>query len=136
MTERILLALCVLAAVGLLTIAVRAPCGAEAWPTPYLVRRVIDGDTFEVEDPWGLRTKIRLRRTNAPELDEPGGPEAKAALEAQLLGRRIGLTIYARDRWGRIIAVPESVSREDTAQILSALVGSKARVGYAVSAAV
>jgi len=61
MTERIILAVCILATAALVAIAVRAPAvaGPEACEAPYLVRRVIDGDTFEVEDPWGLRTRVR-----------------------------------------------------------------------------
>ena len=73
-------------------------------PGPWFVRRVIDGDTFEVAGPGGVRVRIRLRRTNAPEMDEPGGPEAKAALEAKIGGKRIHLKSYARDRYGRTIA--------------------------------
>ena len=72
-------------------------------PGPYLVTRVIDGDTFIVQGPEG-RDCVRLRRVNAPELDEPGGPEAREALEKRLLGKRIRLTIYARDRYGRAVA--------------------------------
>ena len=50
------------------------------------------------------KDRVRLRRVNAPEMDEPGGPEAKEALESRLLGRRIHLTIYARDRHGQMVA--------------------------------
>ncbi len=70
----------------------------------WTVVRVTDGDTFIVQNDAGKRERVRLRRVNAPELDEPGGPEARDALEAALLGKRIKLTIYARDKWGRIIA--------------------------------
>ena len=73
-------------------------------PGPWFVRRVIDGDTFEVAGPGGVRVRIRLRRTNAPEMDEPGGPEAKAALERKIGGKRIHLKSYARGRYGRTIA--------------------------------
>ena len=69
----------------------------------YLVTRVVDGDTFIVQGPEG-RDRVRLRLLNAPEMDEPGGPEAKAALEKQLLGKRVHLTIYARDVYGRMVA--------------------------------
>ena len=70
----------------------------------YLVRRVIDGDTFEIVDAGGIRTRVRLRRVNAPELDEPGGPEARDALIQKYEGRRIKIKPYARDRYGRLIA--------------------------------
>jgi len=76
-------------------------CAGDA---PYRVARVIDGDTFVVEGPDEVRVRIRLRRVNAPELDEPGGPEAKAALEERILGKRIHLKSYAIDKYGRTIA--------------------------------
>jgi len=72
--------------------------------SPYRVRRVIDGDTLEIVDNGGIRTRVRLRRIDAPEMDEPGGAEAKAGLEARLLGKRVKVTPYARDRYGRLIA--------------------------------
>ena len=70
----------------------------------YLCRRVIDGDTIEVVDAGGIRTRVRLRRVNAPELSEPGGPEAKAALEERLLGKQVRVRPCARDRYGRLVA--------------------------------
>ena len=71
---------------------------------PYLVFDIVDGDTITVEDPWGVCTRVRLRDVDAPELDEPGGREAKAALEAELQGRRVRLTAYARDPDGSLVA--------------------------------
>jgi len=71
---------------------------------PWTVVHVTDGDTFIVRHDDGRRERVRLRRVNAPELDEPGGPEARDALTARLLGKRINLTVYARDKWGRMIA--------------------------------
>jgi len=70
----------------------------------YDVIRVVDGDTIVIEDAAGIQTWIRLRRIDAPEMDEPGGPEAKAALEAAWLGRQVRVTPYARGRYGRTIA--------------------------------
>jgi endonuclease YncB( thermonuclease family) len=64
----------------------------------------VDGDTLIIEDAGGIRTRVRLRSINAPEMDEPGGPEAKAALEAELLGRRVIVTPHARDKYGRLVA--------------------------------
>ena len=71
---------------------------------PWTVVRVTDGDTFIVLHDDGRRERVRFHRINAPELDEPGGPEARDALKARLLGKRINLTVYARDKWGRMIA--------------------------------
>jgi len=69
----------------------------------YTVTRVIDGDTIEITDAGGIRTRVRLRRVNAPELDEPGGEAAKAALEAELLGKRVKVRPCAIDVYGRTI---------------------------------
>ena len=91
--------------IGVIIAALLAGCGAPApAPAPYYVRRVIDGDTFEVVGPGNVWTRVRLRKVNAPELDEPGGPEAKRALERRILKRRIRRRAYARDRYGRTIA--------------------------------
>lgn len=87
-----------------LILALLCGCGAEA---PYLVRRVIDGDTFEVEGPGGARMRCRLRRGDAPERGEPGFEQAKAALESRLLGRRVRLRVHARDSYGRAIVTIE-----------------------------
>lgn len=73
-------------------------------PQTYRVRRVIDGDTIEVEDDSGIRTRIRLRRVNAPERGQPGYEQARAALEALLQGQRVRVVPHARDRYGRTIA--------------------------------
>jgi len=70
----------------------------------YEVLRVIDGDTFVVEDSSGIRTRIRLRNIDAPEKGEPGYEEAKGALERKILGKKIKLRAYAIDRYGRTIA--------------------------------
>ncbi len=75
----------------------------QARPT-YRVRRVIDGDTIEIVDAGGIETLVRFRSIDAPELDEPGGPEAKAALEEKMLGKDVWVTPYTRDRYGRLIA--------------------------------
>jgi len=70
----------------------------------YQVRRVIDGDTIEIVDAGGIRTRVRFQDVDAPEMDEPGGPEAKAALEERLMGHDVVVTPHARDRYGRLIA--------------------------------
>lgn len=88
----------------LLLVAALAVLTACAAGPIYHVRRVIDGDTIEIVDAGGIRTRVRLRDVDAPEMDEPGGPEAKAALEAELLGRRVNVTPHARDRYGRLVA--------------------------------
>jgi len=76
----------------------------------YHVRRIIDGDTLEIVDAGGIRTRVRLRRLDAPELDEPGGPHARDALAERLGGQRVQVTPHARDRYGRLIADVEPLA--------------------------
>lgn len=70
----------------------------------------IDGDTLRCE---GLG-KVRLARIDTPELSEPGGAEARAALIALIGGRDVHCrqidalpqtrAFESTDRWGRIVA--------------------------------
>jgi len=82
----------------------------------YHVTRIIDGDTIEITDAGGIRTRVRLRRVNAPEMDEPGGPEARDALVQKYARRRVFVTPYARDRYGRLVADVSLNRRGVTAQ--------------------
>jgi len=69
-----------------------------------VVTRITDGDTLIVEIA-GAKERVRLRDENAPELDEPGGPEAKIALEKRFpVGYPVSVTVYARDVYGRLLA--------------------------------
>jgi len=65
---------------------------------------VIDGDTLQIVDAGGIRTRVRLRDADVPELDKPGGPESAEALRGRLLGRTVRVVPYARDRYGRLTA--------------------------------
>ena len=68
------------------------------------MQKIVDGDTLIVSIE-GKNERVRLRRVNAPELDEPGGEEAKAALEEKFPpGSRVRVTTYARDVYGRLVA--------------------------------
>ena len=69
-----------------------------------LVTRVVDGDTFDVED-FG---RVRLADVDAPEMDTPAGKAAKFFVEAWLLDEIVHLDvddIGVKDRYGRWIAV-------------------------------
>lgn len=69
-----------------------------------LVTHVADGDTFTVE---GLG-EVRLADINCPELDAPGGPEAKEFTSDTLLNRQVCLDIdnkTGKDRYGRYVCV-------------------------------
>jgi len=60
-----------------------------------IVIRIIDGDTFEVSPNWHWRglsgSKVRIRSYDAPELDEPGGSEARVELAYRILGGQVML---------------------------------------------
>jgi endonuclease YncB( thermonuclease family) len=82
------------------------------------VARVLDGDTFVCDVDLGfhvlVRMSCRLAGINAPEHDEPGGPQARAALAA-ILGRG-GVTVcsvradkYA-GRFDAVVVVTGSVT--------------------------
>jgi micrococcal nuclease len=66
----------------------------------YLVKEVVDGDTFTTED----YSVVRLLGIGAPELDFCGGQEAKEYLEGLLLGKRVSLEVLSRDSNGRQLA--------------------------------
>lgn len=60
---------------------------------------VIDGDTIVI-----ARERIRLQNFNAPELDQPGGQQAKARLQAITRGKTVHCDGKARDRYARLVA--------------------------------
>ena len=68
------------------------------------VYNVVDGDTFDAF-PIG---RVRLADINAPELDEPGGPEAKDALTNLIMGREVYVDVddlYVMDGYNRLVGV-------------------------------
>ena len=71
------------------------------------VVKITDGDTIHVK--WSEREKpvvVRFIDTDAPELDEEGGPESASWLEEQIMGEYIRVAIEPKLRvgkWGRII---------------------------------
>ena len=76
------------------------------------VTEIIDGDSFRVDDtsqdernefPYGDSEEIRIQNINAPELPSKSGKRAKEDLEALLSGKRVRLTVHARDDFGRLI---------------------------------
>ncbi len=73
--------------------------------------RVVDGDTLmAVVD--GKHERVRLRDISAPEKGQPGYAKAKQDLAKRFpSGCRLKLTIYARDKYARIVAVVEREKR-------------------------
>lgn len=70
--------------------------------------RVVDGDTVRLQieiEPGLVRASqsCRLLRVDAPELFQPGGKEAKAALENFLAGKKLAVQVKGRDAFGRFL---------------------------------
>ena len=80
------------------------------------VTYVTDGDTFTVE---GLGD-VRLADINCPELDAPGGPEAKEFTRTSLLNRQVYLDIddkTGKDRYERYVCVAYLSGPDGTADL-------------------
>lgn len=105
------------ARLGLAALALALLLGGGAWADAGLapggsgvVREVVDGDTLVLEDGTTVRLvgimtpKLPLGRPGFP--TEPLARDAKAALEALTLGRRVTLSYGGRrtDRYGRALA--------------------------------
>ena len=61
---------------------------------------VVDGDTVHLAD----GTKVRLLGIDAPELNQPGGDDARSYL-IHLIGKsRVVLETFDTDRYGRVVA--------------------------------
>ena len=79
-----------------------------------VVTRVLDGDTVWVgptTQPQGAKAveilKVRIVGIDAPEICQPGGPEALAALRGHVLGQTVTLTSpssHSQDDYGRVLA--------------------------------
>ena len=77
---------------------------------PAVVKKILDGDTFLADVDMGFRIhatqKIRVKDLWCPELDEPGGADAKWAL-LEVLGGVVGMPVrlqtikdeFSFDRW-------------------------------------
>lgn len=68
-----------------------------------LVVAVTDGDTLTLRLPDGKPVTVRLRDIDAPEICQPWGTEARAALSELALNKLAILTPSARDSYGRVI---------------------------------
>ena len=70
---------------------------------PGRVTRIVDADTIEVRLETGA-IRVRLHAIDAPELDQPWGPEATQALSKMILGRKVELEPFEQDRYDRLVA--------------------------------
>ena len=91
------------------------PAAARAQVRSGVVTRVLDGDTVWVKPtarPQGAKAgeilKVRIVGIDAPEICQPGGPEALAALRGHVLGQTVTLTSpssHSQDDYGRVLAI-------------------------------
>ncbi len=76
------------------------------------VEKVVDGDTIEVScDFRDFNFKIRSLGIDAPELNEPGGKEAKEFLKERIEGEEVKILIDKDNRvgkWGRLMGKIQS----------------------------
>ena len=68
------------------------------------VERVVDGDTIVFKAGDAKTQRARLADIDTPELDQPWGGEAKAALKGWAENRRAQIRIVDTDRYGRSAA--------------------------------
>ena len=80
---------------------------------------IIDGDTIHVREYTTKKLhKVRLAGIDAPELDQPYGPNAKAALEAILKYHTVQVQVQANDKYQREIATVSSKGADISAFML------------------
>ena len=68
------------------------------------VERVVDGDTIVFKAGDAKTQRVRLADIDTPELDQPWGEEAKAALTGWAENRKVEIRIVDTDRYGRLVA--------------------------------
>lgn len=85
---------------------------AEPAPVSGVVTRVVDGDTLLVAPSGQPPLTVRLRDIDAPEICQPHGPEARAALEEYALGQAVTMHTVARDTHGRTVARVATAERD------------------------
>jgi endonuclease YncB( thermonuclease family) len=68
------------------------------------VIKVTDGDTIRVQLSSGP-ISVRFDSIDAPEKDQPWGPEAHRALASRLAGQQVALDVVEQDRYERLVAV-------------------------------
>ena len=84
------------------------------------VEKVVDGDTIVFQGSGTKTQRVRLADIDTPELDQPWGEEAKAALKGWAENRRAEIRIVDTDRYGRSVATlwidGENINRRLVAQ--------------------
>lgn len=94
------------AAVCAAVILVFAGTGSSQELTPFIEGRVIavvDGDTFTVQIDPGKQFKVRLQGVNAPEKQQPFGPESRQNLATKVMGKIVRVEFTKMDNIGRVL---------------------------------
>lgn len=77
--------------------------------------KVVDGDTFDVQDESGLIQRVRPVGYDTPEPGQCGFSEATKELEAKLTGKEISLVLAGtadKDMYGRLLRYVEVDGRD------------------------
>jgi len=69
------------------------------------IKRVVDGDTVEVNRNINGSRYVRLTGVNAPEKHQFGGKQATNTLRGLIGGRQVTITPEARDKYGRTVGI-------------------------------
>jgi len=77
------------------------PGPAQAATLSGVVQRVVDGDSFYLDRPEQPPLLLRISNIDAPELCQPWGQEARAALQDLVLNQSVTVVTGSRDRQGR-----------------------------------
>lgn len=85
---------------------------------------VLDGDSLAFDGD----IRVRLHGMDAPEMNHPEGPIAKAYLENLIQGRLVRVHIKDTDRYGRLVGI---VTLEDGTDINACMVGDGFARAYA-----
>ena len=102
--------------------------------------RVTDGDGLLADVVGFGRLNVRLAYVDAPEYDQPWGPESKAALARLLRSAQIRFRLLYRDQYARTVAVVstgdavlnEEMVRGGHAWVYARYVPARQRARYAV----
>lgn len=90
-------------------------------PFTGVVSYVTDGDTLWVRPRTGeAARKLRLDGIDAPEICQPGGAAARAALQQMVLRQQVVVTIRRNDDYGRGLARIEFAGGDVGAQLVRA----------------
>lgn len=68
-----------------------------------LVVRILDGDTIEILQDNGERTRVRLNGIDAPEKGQPFGQRSRQALTTLTAGKRVYVEGNKLDRYSRLL---------------------------------